>query len=126
MRFSLLILILAAGGLLSTGCHSSKGPGKDMIPAEAREINVQRKLAQRQIALVEELLIGEPGVQVDGRRVRIRGSSGGPLWVIDGMYTNTPIGINPRDIDRMWILASGSGYGRRGAHGVVIIRTRVQ
>ncbi len=111
---------------LYVGCGGTRGPGHDMIPAEAREINVERKLVQRQIALVEDFLIGEPGITVDGRRVRIRGSKAGPLWVIDGMYTSTPIGINPRDVARMWVVASGSGYGRRGANGVVIIRTRVQ
>jgi len=117
-------LLLLVG--LAAGCSGSQ-PGtaaSTPLPENAREVNVEAKLRQRTIAFVEELLIGEPGVYVNGRVVRIRGSQSGPLWVIDGMYSDTPLGINPHDVDRMWIDATGSGYGRRGAGGVVIIATK--
>ena len=94
------------------------------MPENAREVNVAAKLRQRTISFVEELLIGEPSVRVNGRTVRIRGSRVGPMWVIDGVYTDTPLGISPYDVDRMWVNPSGLGYGRRGAHGVIILVTK--
>jgi len=109
------------------GCAGSQ-PGTRQagtpLPEDAREVKVEAKLQQRTIAFVEELLIGEPGVRVTGRQVRIRGSKRGPLWVIDGVYTDTPLGISPYDVDRMWVNATGRGYGRRGANGVVIVSTK--
>ncbi|GIV62290.1 MAG: hypothetical protein KatS3mg044_1156 [Rhodothermaceae bacterium] len=120
-------LVPVCGLILLAGCSGPRKPAERqvVVPASAREVDVERKLAQRQIAIVEELLIGEPGVFVDGRTVRIRGSQRGPLWVIDGMYTDSPAGLNPRDVARMWIVPDGSGYGRRGSTGVVIIQTRI-
>ncbi len=119
------VLLVLAG--LVAGCAGSSpdpSPSYEPLPGDAREVNVAAKLRQRAISFVEELLIGEPSVHVDGRRVRIRGSRSGPMWVIDGIYTNTPLGISPYDVDRMWINASGQGYGRRGAHGVIILVTK--
>lgn len=117
-----LVVIL---GVIGCGPPRKIVPPKSIVPANAREINVQAKLEKRQISIVEELLIGEPGVFVKGRTVRIRGSVNGPLWVIDGFYTYSPAGLNPRDVGRMWILPDGQGYGRRGANGVVIIQTKI-
>ena len=67
---------------------------------------------------------GMPMVRVTGRQVRIRSSKSGPLWVVDGVYSHTPLGVSPYDVDRMWVNATGQGYGRRGANGVVIITTK--
>ena len=105
--------------------QKAKARANPMLPPDAREVNVARKLEQRQIAIIEQFLIGEPGVWVEGRNVRIRGAQRGPLWVIDGNYLSSPAGLNPRDVARMWISKSGSGYGRRGSTGVVIIETRM-
>ncbi len=119
------VLLVAAG--LVAGCAGSKpGPRQagTPLPENAREVKVEAKLKQRTIAFIEELLIGEPSVRVSGRTVRIRNSKGGPLWVIDGVYTDSPLGISPYDVDRMWINATGRGYGRRGANGVIIITTK--
>ena len=119
------VLLVLAG--LAAGCAGSSpgpSPSYEPLPGDAREVNVAAKLRQRAISFVEELLIGEPSVHVNGRIVRIRGSRGGPMWVIDGIYTDTPLGISPYDVDRMWINASGQGYGRRGAHGVIILITK--
>ena len=119
------MLIVLAGFI--AGCAGS-APGSRQantpLPENAREVKVEAKLTQRTIAFVEELLIGEPGVRVTGRTVRIRNSKDGPLWVIDGVYTDTPLGLSPYDVGRMWINATGQGYGRRGANGVVIIVTK--
>ena len=119
--------VLMVLGSLVVGCAGSKpGPrqASTPLPENAREVRVEAKLQQRTIAFVEELLIGEPGVRVSGRQVRIRSNKGGPLWVIDGVYTDTPLGISPYDVDRMWVNATGQGYGRRGANGVVILTTK--
>ncbi len=125
-RFNLALASVVTAALLF-GCGPPRKivPSKSIVPANAREVDVKGKLKKRQISIVEELLIGEPGVYVDGRTVRIRGSLRGPLWVIDGFYSDTPAGLNPRDIARMWIVPDGSGYGRRGANGVVIIQTKI-
>ena len=121
------MLIVLAGFVV--GCVGSQ-PGTRQaatpLPENAREVRVEAKLKQRTIAFVEELLIGEPSVRVTGRTVRIRSSKGEPLWVIDGVYTDTPMGISPYDVDRMWVNATGQGYGRRGANGVIIIATKNQ
>ena len=119
-------VVLVMAGLVA-GCAGSKpGPAasNEPLPENAREVNVAAKLQGRTIAFVEHLLIGEPGVRVTGRTVRIRGSRSGPLWVIDGVYTDSPLGLSPYDVDRMWVNASGQGYGRRGANGVVILTTK--
>lgn len=119
--------VLLMLGSLAAGCAGSS-PGSRSAdtptPENAREVKVEAKLQGRTIAFVEQLLIGEPGVRVSGRTVRIRGSKSGPLWVIDGVYTDTPMGINPYDVARMWVNHTGQGYGRRGAHGVVILTTK--
>ena len=119
------VLLMLVG--LAAGCASSQPGARQTgtpLPENAREVKVEAKLQQRTIAFIEELLIGEAGVRVTGRQVRIRSSKGSPLWVIDGVYTNSPLGISPYDVDRMWINATGQGYGRRGANGVVIVATK--
>ena len=119
-------VLLVLAGLVAGCAGSSPGPSasNEPVPENAREVNVAAKLRQRTISFVEELLIGEPSVRVNGRTVRIRGSRVGPMWVIDGVYTDTPLGISPYDVDRMWVNPSGQGYGRRGANGVIILVTK--
>jgi len=129
MRAVLRIFLIAS--LAATGCRETKPQASPdtrhnlNVPAHAREVKVAEKLKRRRIGIVEQFLIGEPGVVVDGSRVRIHGSRGGPLWVIDGMYTDTPGGLNPYDVFKMWIVADGFGYGRRGSNGVVVVETKV-
>ncbi len=123
-RLSYAGVPLVLAGLIAGCAGSSPGPSAERVPENAREVNVAAKLQQRTISFVEELLIGEPSVRVNGRTVRIRGSRAGPMWVIDGIYTDTPLGISPYDVDRMWVNPSGQGYGRRGANGVIILVTK--
>ncbi len=123
-RLSYAGVLLVLAGLVAGCAGSSPGPSAEPVPENAREVNVAAKLQQRTISIVEELLIGEPSVRVNGRTVRIRGSRAGPMWVIDGIYTDTPLGISPYDVDRMWVNPSGQGYGRRGANGVIILVTK--
>lgn len=51
----------------------------------------------------------------------------GPLWVIDGVQTSTPAGLNPNDIESIQVLkdaASAGIYGTEAARGVIIITTK--
>ena len=80
-----------------------------------------------------------PGVNVvpdaapgGGGSIRVRGmstanSSNDPLYIIDGVATDSMNGINPSDIETMQVLkdaASASIYGSRAANGVVVITTK--
>ncbi len=79
------------------------------------------------------------GVQVSnsttpggGIKVRIRGvgtvsGKSDPLYVIDGVLTDSMLNIDPNDIESLNVLkdaASAAIYGNRGANGVVIITTK--
>lgn len=51
----------------------------------------------------------------------------GPLWVIDGVQTSTPAGLNPNDIESIQVLkdaASAGIYGTEAARGVIIVTTK--
>ena len=76
-------------------------------------------------------------VEVPGGGIRIEisgrttGSETSPLYVVDGTPARTENGVlydlNPQDIASITILkdvASTSIYGRRGANGVVLIKTK--
>jgi len=80
-----------------------------------------------------------PGVQVTNSGipgqapvVNIRGigsisSGGGPLYVVDGLWTTNLRDFNPQDVESVQVLkdaASLAPYGSSGANGVIIITTR--
>ena len=51
----------------------------------------------------------------------------GPLWVIDGVQTTSPAGLNPGDIENIQVLkdaASAGIYGTEAARGVIIVTTK--
>ena len=92
---------------------------------------------------LEELLVTRvPGLTLsrapDGHLViHIRGTSTllgdeEPLFVVNGLALETPIGgnlwsINPHDIESITVLrdaASTAMYGVRGANGVIVIKTK--
>jgi len=71
---------------------------------------------------------GQPG---QAPQVKIRGSNtfgnNTPLYVVDGIPTQSIENINPNDIESMQVLkdaASASIYGSRAANGVIIITTK--
>ena len=71
---------------------------------------------------------GSPGSSVN---VRIRGigtvNNNDPLYVIDGIPTNSMSNLNPADIERIEVLKDASSsaiYGSRAANGVVLITTK--
>ncbi|WP_188746863.1 SusC/RagA family TonB-linked outer membrane protein [Parapedobacter defluvii] len=101
----------------------------------------ERTLKERPASSVNEMLAGRiSGVQVNvnsGRpggftNVRVRGfssinSSNDPLYVIDGVMTESMGFINPTDIVSIEILKDASStaiYGARGANGVILITTK--
>lgn len=98
-----------------------------------------------------------PGLQVAGQsgtpgapvRVLVRGTNSltsgtEPLWVVDGVFINNPIGgfasgqggavgqsplanINPNDIESIEVLKDAAAtaiYGSRGSNGVIIVTTK--
>ena len=63
--------------------------------------------------------------------IEIRGvgslSNNSPLWVIDGMITDTGVDFNPADAESIQILKDASAaaiYGSRAANGVIIVTTK--
>ena len=83
------------------------------------------------VGTVEELLVRlVPSVEFAGGGLQIRGLSGRPLWVIDGVPLDLNTGavpVNPRDVQRIEVVRDGgatAAYGFRGANGVIVIRTR--
>lgn len=71
---------------------------------------------------------GQPG---QAPQIKIRGAStfgnNNPLYVVDGIPTETIQDINPNDIESLQVLkdaASASIYGARAANGVIIITTK--
>ncbi|WP_461101349.1 SusC/RagA family TonB-linked outer membrane protein, partial [Spirosoma koreense] len=89
--------------------------------------NVEQQL-QGKAAGVTVITNGQPGTS---SQIRIRGfgSFGGnqPLYVVDGVPTQTIQFINPADIETTTVLkdaASASIYGARAAAGVIVLTTR--
>lgn len=80
---------------------------------------------------IYEMLRGQPGVQVQGKSIRIQNassfmSSTEPLLVVDGVPVNSIDDIVPQEVRSIEILkgASASIYGSRGANGVILISLR--
>jgi TonB-dependent SusC/RagA subfamily outer membrane receptor len=74
------------------------------------------------------MLRGQPGVEVNGSRITIRGAasfygSTEPLIVVDGIIVSSLEGISPQSVKSIEILkdSSSSIYGSRGANGVILI-----
>jgi TonB-linked SusC/RagA family outer membrane protein len=84
---------------------------------------------QGRIAGVNVITSGSPGAEAT---VYIRGLGSiygdtKPLYIIDGVQTNTMTGLNAKDIESMQVLKDASSaaiYGVRAANGVVIITTK--
>ena len=100
-----------------------------------------REATKAPVATATQALQGRlPGVQVTGGGapgaapdINIRGigtlgnASSGPLFVIDGLWTDNIRDLNPSDIESLTVLKDASStavYGSRGANGVVQITTK--
>jgi TonB-dependent SusC/RagA subfamily outer membrane receptor len=69
-----------------------------------------------------------PGVDVYGKTIRIRGvnfqtSNNGPIFVIDGIISNTIDHITPNSVQSITVLKNEETalYGSRGTGGVIVI-----
>ncbi|GAB3693732.1 TonB-dependent receptor [Spirosoma flavus] len=107
-----------------TGAVSTVKPAQlKVVPST----NVEQQL-QGRVAGVTVITNGQPGT-TSQVRVRGFGSFGGnqPLYVVDGVPTQTIQYIAPDDIETTTVLkdaASASVYGARAASGVIVITTK--
>lgn len=72
-----------------------------------------------------------PGVDVAGKKVRIRGvnsmvSNNDPLFVVNGIPLNSIDHILPQDVESISVLKGPSAtiYGSRGVNGVIVIKLK--
>lgn len=87
--------------------------------------------ADRQVIYsdIYEMLRGQPGIQVNGKSVKVQGGatsimlSSDPLFVLDGVTVNSIDDINPQEVKSIEVLKGSSAaiYGSRGANGVILI-----
>ncbi len=110
-----------------TGAISSVS-SKDLSQVPAGNVMQQ---AQGRLAGVD--IVRSDGAPGSPMQIRIRGNrsiraGNDPLFVIDGIPTNTSINdFNPNDIESMEVLKDASAvaiYGSRGANGVILITTK--
>ncbi|QMW04833.1 SusC/RagA family TonB-linked outer membrane protein [Spirosoma foliorum] len=107
-----------------TGAVSTVKPAQLQLVPSA---NVEQQL-QGRVAGVTVITNGQPGTSSQ-IRVRGFGSFGGnqPLYVVDGVPTQSIQFINPNDIETTTVLkdaASASIYGARAAAGVIVLTTK--
>lgn len=68
---------------------------------------------------------GAPTIQIRGLGTLYSGRD--PLYIIDGVESSTPSGINPNDIEKVDVLKDASSlsiYGNKAANGVIFITTK--
>ena len=72
-----------------------------------------------------------PGVDVAGKKVRIRGvnsmvSNNDPLFVVNSIPLNSIDHILPQDVESISVLKGPSAtiYGSRGVNGVIVIKLK--
>ncbi len=139
--YSRLLVPLGLAAVLVAGCKSSpRSPDTSPPPssAELTSEDIERAPGQS----IEEILKGRvAGVTVTrtegGISVRIRGASSlygssEPLYVLDGVAIQpgaggSLTGIDPYDIESIEVLKDPPDtamYGMRGAHGVIVIKTK--
>lgn len=76
-------------------------------------------------------IVSQGGAPGSGTRIMVRGigtlNNASPLYIVDGMYTNSIDHINPNDIASIDVLKDASSaaiYGSRAANGVIIVTTK--
>ncbi len=100
----------------------------DMKAAKNLITTSSEQLLQGQAAGVNVVTSGAPG---GGNFISVRGISSfgsvAPLYVIDGVQTNSMSDINPNDIESLVVLkdaGSAAIYGVSGGNGVVVVTTK--
>jgi outer membrane receptor for ferrienterochelin and colicin len=130
VRTATLALVLGAMGL--GGCSSGQsGPqvGETQPRNSLNVITQQQIQALPSVGTVEDVLIQlMPGIEEASGGIRIRGMSGAPLIVVNGVpMQGGQIPVTPRDVSRIEVLRTGgeiAAYGLRGSGGVIVIQTR--
>lgn len=97
-----------------------------IVPANKTNVSGSESLKYNTIY---EMVQGTvPGVDVYGRTIRIRGvnfngSNNDPIFVIDGMISNSIDHILPNTVQSITVLKNGETaiYGSRGTGGVIVI-----
>ncbi|RAK62004.1 hypothetical protein DLM85_24590 [Hymenobacter edaphi] len=109
---------------------SSSVSSLDVKEATKAPVATTTQALQGRVSGVQVTGSGGPG---DAPIVNIRGigtlgnASSGPLYVIDGLWTDNIRDLNPNDIESLTVLKDASStavYGSRGANGVIQITTK--
>lgn len=102
----------------------------DVPEATKTPVPTVTQALQGRVAGVQVQGTGGPG---DAPAITVRGigtlgnASSGPLYVIDGLWTENIRDLNPNDIESLTVLKDASStavYGSRGANGVIQIITK--
>ena len=130
-------IILFSGlllGLLLTACTTTGGLTNDDRSTTGDKSENTKVLVISNPQSLADFLIRIPGVYVDdrlgGTTVTVRGNV--PLYVVDNIplgysYAEANNAVSAFDIDSVEVLKGPSEtalYGRRGANGVIVIRTK--
>lgn len=102
----------------STGVVSAEDSDLQPVP------NVQGMLQGKMAGVVVSQNSGAPGA---APKVNVRGFTGNPIYVIDGLIDGDINAVNPNDIENISVLKDASAtaiYGSRGANGVIIVTTK--
>ena len=97
---------------------------------KAPQTNVSNMLTGKLAGVTSIQSTGQPGA--DAADITIRGlstygSNNRPLYIIDGMESESMNSLNPNDIESISVLkdaAAASVYGVRGGNGVILITTK--
>ena len=101
------------------------------VRAQALEDRKATGVVSSMQGLVSGVNITSSGRPGSGASIKIRGigsfTGNSPLFIVDGSYGGSELGLNVEDIESIQILkdaSSASIYGSRAASGVVIITTK--
>ena len=122
------IVVIGYGTQKKSDLTGSVGQVKGDEIAKLTTANATNAIQGRMAGVRVEANGGAPGAQT---LVTIRGSGTmsdrQPLYVIDGMLTNSMDMLNPHDIESVNVLKDASAtaiYGSRAANGVVVVTTK--
>lgn len=113
------------------GTKTIEYKGINLINVTYSSKKVKDKRKYKKFLTIYDYLRGQPGVEVTGTRVFIRGVSSlngstEPLYIIDGSTVNSFNNINMLDVKKIKVLKTPdelSIYGTRGGNGVIVIDT---
>ncbi len=94
-----------------------------------RNVGTLEEALKGQVAGVDIQATGEPGANstVVIRGLSFTSGSNGPLYVVDGVYTDQSPNLDPEGIESIQVLkdaAAAAQYGAQAANGVIVIETK--